>query len=96
LQHKTTSPKGHRLGLKGRNAQGNQIGVDENRAVTFIGQKFPRKGRLAGTVRARDDDNFLLLGGHAFLPLLMDKFTVHKGQIKKMSFMKTLKNQTVT
>jgi hypothetical protein len=41
-----------------RYALGNQVGVDEIRAIRFAEQKFSRKSCFAGTIGADDDDSF--------------------------------------
>ena len=61
LQHQTSRLQRCSFGRERREPGGDQVGVDEDRAVRFIRQKFTRKGGFSRTVWPRNDDDAQIL-----------------------------------
>ena len=56
---RTTRPQRRRLWAKGRQASGDEIGVDERRAIRFLRQELACESCLPGAVRACNKNNFM-------------------------------------
>ena len=65
-QHLPACANGHTARLKGSQSLGNQVSVDEDRAIRFVWQIFPGKRRLARTIPPRNNEYSFDL--HAYPP----------------------------
>jgi hypothetical protein len=57
FKHQSSGTEGSRFRRERRHTLRNQVCVDEVLAVLIIRQEFPSEGRLAGTVRSRNEVN---------------------------------------
>ena len=55
-QHQPACANGHTARLKGAQSFGNQVSVDEDRALRFVWQIFLGKRRLTRTIRPRNNE----------------------------------------